>query len=131
MQQYETELEKRNARVIIISFEAGFLAKAYIEDTGLRWPVLIDTNRELYRAYSMLEAGFLDIWGPQTWKAYIKELMHGRFPRKSEGDISQRGGDILVDPEAIVRFHHVGLGPADRPSVKSILSVLDRETRGN
>jgi len=129
LQQYETDLESRDVKVVVVTFEAGFLARAYIEDTGLRWPLLIDTKRELYRAYDMLEAGFLDIWGPGTWWAYLKEFARGRLPKKSEGDISQRGGDVLVDPGGIVRLHHVGQGPGDRPSARSILGALDREQR--
>jgi len=128
LQQYETELERRDVKVVVVSFEAGFLARAYIEDTGLRWTVLVDIKRELYTAYDMLKAGFWDIWGPPTWWAYLKEIAHGRLPRKSRGDISQRGGDVLIDPEGIVRFHHVSKGPGDRPSVRSILAALDRET---
>jgi len=127
LQQYEDELDRRDAKVIVVTFEAGFLARAYIEDTGLRWPLLIDTTRELYRAYGMLEAGFWDIWGPGTWWAYLKEFAHGRLPKKSEGDISQRGGDVLVDPAGIVRLHHVGQGPGDRPSARSILAAVRRE----
>jgi hypothetical protein len=127
LQQHETELGKRAVRVAVVTFEAGFLARAYIEDTGLRWPLLVDTNRELFKAYGMLEASFLDIWGPATWRAYFREMAQGRFPGKSKGDISQRGGDVLIDPTGIVRFHHVGRGPADRPSAESILRILDRE----
>jgi hypothetical protein len=74
----------------------------------------------------MLEAGFWDIWGPRTWWVYLKEIARGHLPGKSEGDISQRGGDILVDPGGIVKLHHVGKGPGDRPSARSILAVLDR-----
>jgi hypothetical protein len=129
LQQYETDLERLDVKVVVVTFEAGFLARAYIEDTGLRWPLLIDTKRELYSAYDMLEAGFRDIWGPGTWWAYLKEFAHLRFPRKSQGDISQRGGDVLVDPRGIVQLHHVGRGPGDRPSARSILVALDREQR--
>ena len=129
MQQYEDELDKRDVKVVVVTFEAGFLARAYIEDTGLRWPLLIDTTRELYRAYGMLEAGFWDIWGPGTWWAYFKEFARGRLPKKSEGDISQRGGDVLVDPGGTVQIHHVGRGPGDRPSARSILAAVPMEHR--
>ena len=114
-------------KVAVVTFEAGFLARAYIQDTDLRWPLLIDTERELYRAYAMLEAGFRDIWGPRTWWAYLKEFAHGRLPKKSGGDISQRGGDVLVDPGGIVRLHHVGQGPGDRPSARSIMEEVKRQ----
>ena len=127
LQQCESEFERRNVKVVVVTFEASLFARAYLEDTGLRWPLLIDTTRDLYRAYDMLEAGLWDIWGPQTWWAYFKEISRGRIPRNSEGDISQRGGDVLIDPRGTVRLHHVGKGPGDRPSVRSILLKLERE----
>lgn len=101
------------------------MARAYIEETGLCWPLLIDEDRALYHAYGMLEAGFLDIWGPSTWRVYLQELLRGKLPKKTGGDIHQRGGDVLIDPGAIVRKHHIGTGPADRPSVDDILQVVD------
>ena len=111
---------------MVVTFEAGFFAKSYITDTKLKWPLLVDEDREFYHAYDMLSAGFWDIWGPKTWWAYLKEILQGKLPKKSEGDINQRGGDVLVDPEGIVRLHHVGEGPADRPSMKKIFSVVKK-----
>ncbi len=105
----------------MVTFEAGYFAKQYVQETGISWPLLIDERRELYASYGMLEASFWDIWGPKTWWAYFKELLAGNLPGKSAGDVSQRGGDVLIDPDGIVRFHHIGIGPADRPSIESIL----------
>lgn len=126
LHQYGSEFDKRNTKIVVVTFEAGYLATSYVEETGLQWPLLIDSTREVYKAYDMLEAGFWDIWGPRTWWAYLKEIAHGRRPVKSEGDISQRGGDVLIDPNGIVRLHHVGRGPADRPGAESILEAIDR-----
>lgn len=108
----------------VVTFEAGPLALAYVEDTNLQWPLFIDDKRELYHAYDMLNAGFWDIWGPRTWLAYLKEILRGRLPKKSGGDISQRGGDVLIDPAGIIRLHHVGRGPADRPPVSQLLALV-------
>lgn len=108
----------------MVTFESGFLARGYIDEMGLEWPLLVDEKREIYRAYGMLDAGFWDIWGPSTWLAYGKELLRGRLPKRSSGDIRQRGGDVLIDPEGIVRLHHVGIGPADRPEVDAILKAV-------
>jgi hypothetical protein len=118
----EEELRKRNVEVVVVTFEAGLLALGYAEETSLQWPLLVDADRVIYREYGMLSASFGDVWGPRTWWAYLKAILHGDRPRKSEGDIYQRGGDMLVDPEGIVRFHHVGKGPSDRPSVDEILA---------
>ena len=70
----------------------------------------------------MLSASFWDVWGPNTWWAYLKEILKGKKVKKSDGDIFQRGGDVLIDPGGTVRMHHVGVGPGDRPSVKALLN---------
>lgn len=111
-------------KVAVVTFEKSFHAMAYIEETGLKWPLLIDRNRELYRAYGMFSAGFLDLWGFKTWWASLKEMRKGTMPKRPTDDISQRGGDVLIDPEGIVRLHHVGSGPADRPEVSTILQRI-------
>ena len=74
----------------------------------------------------MLTASLWDIWGPKTWWVYLREMMKGAKLIKSEGDISQRGGDVLIDPAGIVSLHHIGAGPADRPPVERLLLRIDR-----
>jgi hypothetical protein len=126
LREHEAELAELAVAVAVVTFEAGFLARQYAEESGLVWPLLIDEKRELYRGYGMLTASFRDIWGPKTWWAYLKAVLHGHKLHRSQGDISQRGGDVLIDPTGTVRLHHVGKGPADRPSVASILDSIRR-----
>lgn len=114
----------------MVTFEASPLALAYADETGIEWPILIDQTRLLYRAYGMFAGGFWDIWGPSTWWAYVKELAKGRLPRASRSDLRQLGGDVLIDPEGFVRFHYVGRGPADRPSVDTLLRARMNAVEG-
>lgn len=125
LRDYEEELRKQNVKIVVVTFEAKLLARIYIEETSLVWPIIIDETRELYRSYGMLFASFWDIWGPKTWLAYLKEIIKGHKIKKSEGDFMQRGGDVLIDPNGIVQMHHVGKGPADRPNVKMILQIIN------
>jgi len=124
LREKEQDLEAGNCKVVVVTFEAGFLARQYKEETGLVWPLLVDESRQVYRAYGMLAAGFWDIWGFATWKAYFREMLRGHLPKKSSGDIHQRGGDVLIDPQGTVRLHHVGAGPPDRPPVENILRIM-------
>lgn len=124
MREHEAELAELSVAVAVVTFEAGFLARQYVEESGLVWPLLVDENRELYRGYGMLAASFWDIWGPKTWWAYLKAVLRGQKLQQSQGDISQRGGDVLIDPNGMVRLHHVGEGPADRPSLALIMEKI-------
>lgn len=121
MRDQEEEFTRRNVEIAVITFDNDFLARSYVEETSLAWPLLVDETRETYRNYGMLSASVWSIWGPKTWWAYLKEVTKGERLRKPEGDIYQRGGDVLIDPNGIVSLHHIGAGPADRPSVKSLL----------
>ncbi|OFW12825.1 MAG: hypothetical protein A3F70_08395 [Acidobacteria bacterium RIFCSPLOWO2_12_FULL_67_14] len=85
--------------------------------------MLVDHGRVLYRGYGMHEGRLRDIWGVRTWLVYAKEIARGRLPRYSGGDTRQLGGDVLIDPAGIVRLHYVGRGPADRPSITTILET--------
>ena len=110
--------------VCVVTFEAGPIAEAYVHEINLRWPLLVDQSRALYAAYGMHHGRWWDILGPRSWWAYAKLLVQGMGIKFSGGDVRQLGGDVLVDPAGIVRLHHVGSGPADRPSVSSLLKLV-------
>jgi peroxiredoxin len=124
LREREAEFGGWRLKVVVVTFAHDYLARSYVEDTGLTWPLLIDSDRRAYCSYGMLEASFWDIWGPKTWLVYGRELLKGRKLEKSEDDIYQRGGDVLIDPDGIVRLHHVGDGPADRPAVDQIFRIV-------
>lgn len=124
MRDHEQEFTKRNVKIAVVTFEIDFLARSYVEDTSLPWPLLVDEARETYRSYGMHSASFWDVWGPKTWWVYLKEIVKGGKVRKSEGDIRQRGGDVLIGPDGIVHMHHIGTGPADRPAVEALLKKI-------
>ena len=63
------------------------------------------------------------LWGPRTWWVYFKEALRGELPRVPAADTSQQGGDVLIDPEGRVVFHHVGAGPGNRPAIARILDA--------
>ena len=110
-----------------MTFETTPFVRAYLAETKVAWPVLIDHDRTLYRGYGMHRGRLRDIWGGRTWLAYMKEFARGRLPKYSGADTRQLGGDVLIDPAGIVRLHHVGTGPADRPSVAAIVEARRRE----
>jgi alkyl hydroperoxide reductase subunit AhpC len=124
LRQAESELQRHDAAVAVVTFEAGPLAMAYVRETHLTWPLLVDADRRLYRAYGMERGSTWNVMGPASVWAYTKLMARGRMPKKPQGDPCQLGGDVIVDPAGVVRLHHVGSGPADRPSVAELLRVM-------
>ncbi len=121
LQQEEETFVRLNVRIVVVTFQDGPLVRAYLDEMRHPQTILLDTDRQLYKDYGMLRANLWHLFGPATWWAYFKELLHGCLPSKPSGDTFQQGGDVLIDPNGIVRFHYVASGPADCPSVSRIL----------
>ncbi len=102
------------------------MATAYARETQLSWPLLVDGDRTLYSAYGMERGSWWNIYGPASCWAYLKLLARGRSLRKPGSDVDQLGGDVLIDPDGIVRIHHVGSGPADRPAISTLFDAIVR-----
>ncbi len=122
LRQAEQELRERNVAVCVVTFDAGPLAMSYVRQTKLEWPLLVDADRTLYRAYGMHRGRWWNLYGPPAIWAYLKLLARGRRLHWPGSDVTQLGGDVLIDPRGIVRFHYVGSGPADRPAVETLLT---------
>ena len=125
MQQAAGELEERDVQIVVITFESSAHGDAYLREMSLPWPILIDEGRRLYAAYQMGSGRWRNLLGPAAWWIYAKLLFRGRRLRPVKGDVRQLGGDVLIDPQGVVRLHHVGRGPADRPAVARLLNVID------
>ncbi len=128
LHQQHDEIERLGVQVLVVTFEAGAVVENYVRETQLQWPILLDEELMLYSAYGMERGTVWDVWGPASWRIYGKLLLRGRRLKAPTGDVHQLGGDVLIDPQQVVRLHHVGRGPADRPSVDSLLDVVRQET---
>lgn len=124
LQQHRDEIERLGLRVAAVTFETPGRARTYVEETQLCWPLLVDTTRSLYHAYGMQRGGFRTIWGIRNWGAYLRLMARGQMPRRPYDDVNQLGGDVLLNPEGVVRLHHISRGPADRPSIDSLLALV-------
>lgn len=112
--------------VCVVTFDAEPMAMAYVRETKLKWPMLLDRERTLYDAYGMQRGNRWDIYGPASVGIYLKLIGRGRRLRRPGSDVRQLGGDVLIDPHGVVRFHHVGRGPADRPDISELLKSVTR-----
>ncbi len=108
--------------MVVITFEYHY--PGYCSADEPDFPHCLDLDKKLYHHYGMDRGNFRDIWSWKSLKVYCRLLLKGGRLLKSRGDIYQLGGDVLVDPAGIVRFHHISRGPDDRPEISDILSFV-------
>ncbi len=123
LQQKMVTLDTLGIRVLTVTFESRESALIYAKETESPWPVLVDEGRTLYRAYGFKRSKLRHLLGWSTMLTYFREALAGRWPRWPVSDTVQQGGDILIDPDGIIRFLYVGSGPGDRPDIDRIAEV--------
>lgn len=99
------------------------MGKRYAQQRDARWPMLHDQDRELYRAYSFERASLAKLMGPIAVLKYIPQILAGQSGPVGK-DIFQMGGNVLIDPDGIVRIHHISAQPHDRPTAIKILDCI-------
>jgi hypothetical protein len=126
LRQHDQQLRDWGVEVCVVTFESDSRAAAYVKETQLKWPLLIDDDRTLYKAYRMERGTWWNIFGPASIWVYLKLLGRGRRLRVPGRDVHQLGGDVLIDPQGVVCVHHIGSGPADRPSISALLGPVEK-----
>jgi alkyl hydroperoxide reductase subunit AhpC len=123
LRHHEDELERLGVQVLIISFGAEFWARAWQQDTGSPYPLLLDLERATYQAYG-LGTSFVRVWSPHVMWHYLKLRLRGQKLLPVQGDPHQLGGDFIVDAAGVVRLAHASKDPVDRPPMGRLLAVL-------
>ena len=76
----------------VLTIDSLSLALEYINETKLPWPLIRDSERELYRAYGMGRGSWWSLYGLPSIFAYLKLIFAGHRPGKPGKDWRQLGG---------------------------------------
>lgn len=125
----EDAFRRLGVQVLIISFGAEHWARAWLQETGSPFPLLLDPERATYQAYG-LGSSFIRVWSPKVMWHYLKLRLRGHKLLPVQGDPHQLGGDVIVDAEGIVRLLHRSKDPVDRPPVEMLLAALHSLVKG-
>ncbi|NND99049.1 MAG: redoxin domain-containing protein [Pirellulaceae bacterium] len=128
LRQYEKQLVAADVRIKVVTFDGDWLAAAYAKKTQLPWPLLLDPDQSLYKAYAMKHGNWWNIYNPLSVAKYLWLIVRGHAPGRPGTDWRQLGGDVLIDPDGNVSLHYVSSDPHDRPTPQSILEIVARST---
>ena len=99
-------------------------AKAFIDETGIDFPVFVDPSRDSYDAFGM-RRGALEGMGLRT-------LRHGRRARRAgfrqtavRGDPVQNGGVVVFNEDGDVIYVHIEQETGDLADLDEVIAALD------
>ncbi len=124
---HQVELEKLGGEVCVVTFDSLECARDYSERNQLNWPLLVDTERTVYRQFGIGSANWWTLMKPSSLWKYFVLWRKGAKAQKVGSDVHQLGGDVLIDSDGVLRLNYVSVEPHDRPEIEDLLGLMRRE----
>ncbi len=124
MRDHEQEFRSKGAKLIAIGLGGRNYAQAFREDTGIKFPLLIDSDRQAYRALELKKASLLHLFRKDNLKARKRAKAGGHHQHKLGKDPMQLGGSFVFAPGNVDRFVHVSETFGDSAAPEAILKAI-------
>ena len=99
-------------------------ARRFRQDTQIAFPLLIDAQREAYKAISLRNASLLHLLRKDNFAARKRAKSGGHRQHRLGKDPFQLGGSFVFAPGNVDRFVHVSETFGDNADPKAMLNSI-------
>ena len=124
MRAHEQAFRERGANLAAIGLGDANYARQFREDTGIAFPLLIDEQRQAYRAAGLRDANLLHMLWSENKKARDRAKAAGHRQHKLGQNPFQLGGSFVFGPGNVDRYVHVSRTFGDNAPVEDLLGAL-------
>ena len=126
MRAHEQEFRERGAGLAAIGLGDARYARAFREETGIAFPLLIDAQRQAYRAAGLRRANILHMLRADNSAARKRARAAGHTQHKLGENPFQLGGSFVFGSGNVDRYAHVSATFGDNAPVEALLAAVAR-----
>lgn len=124
MREYEQRFKQKGAGLAAVGLGDPQYARSFREETGIEFPLLIDEQREAYRALGLKKASLLHLFRKDNALARKRAKAGGHRQRRLGKDPLQLGGSFVFGPGNVDYLVHISDTFGDNASAESILEAI-------
>ncbi len=124
MREHEEEFRKKGARLAAVGLGDKKYAGFFREKTKIDFPLLVDENREAYKAVGLKHASLLHLLRRDNMQARRRAQAAGHKQHRLGKDPFQLGGSFVFAPGNKDLFVHVSETFGDNASPTDMLASL-------
>jgi hypothetical protein len=124
LREHEQAFRKRAANLAAIGLGDANYARLFREETGIAFPLLIDAERQAYRAAGLRNANLLHMLRSENKTARDRARAGGHRQHKLGQNPFQLGGSFVFGPGNVDRYAHIGRTFGDNALVADLLAAL-------
>jgi hypothetical protein len=126
LRDHEAEFRARGARVAAVGLGDLAYARAFRDESGIAFPLLVDAEREAYRAADLRSATLRHLLRRDNFAARRRARAAGHRQGRTGQSVFQLGGSFVFGPGNVDRYAHVSETFGDTAPVSLLLAALDR-----
>jgi len=126
LRAHEEEFGAAGANLAAVGLGDPGYARAFREETGIRFPLLVDEKRQAYGAARLRKASLLHLLRRDNFAARKRASAAGHRQHKLGKDPLQLGGSFVFGPGNVDRFVHVSETFGDNASPDELLAAVQR-----
>jgi len=120
----EQAFRTKGAVLAAVSLGDAQYAKAFREETGISFPLLIDEKRKAYEAMELKSGNIFHLLRRDNAVARGQAKAEGHHQHKLGKNPFQLGGSFVFGPGEVDRFGHVSETFGDNAGVKDLLVAI-------
>ena len=124
MREHEQAFRNKGVALAAIGLGDRNYARMFREETGIAFPLLIDENREAYRAAGLKSANLLHLLRSENAAARKRARAGGHHQHKLGQNPFQLGGSFVFGPGNVDRFAHISQTFGDNATVTALLEAI-------
>jgi len=124
LREHQQEFRAKGANLAAIGLGDANYARLFREETGITFPLLVDAERQAYRAVELKKANLLHLLRSDN-AAARKRAKAGGFEQKKLGENPfQLGGSFVFAPGNVDKFVHVSQTFGDNAAMADLLAAI-------
>ena len=124
MRAHERAFRDRGANLAAVGLGDRLYARAFREEAGITFPLLIDEEREAYSAMELKSANLLHLLRSDNAQARVRAKAAGHSQGKLGRNPFQLGGSFVFGPGDVDRFAHRSETFGDNAPIEALLAAL-------
>lgn len=124
MRAHEQGFRNRGATLASVGLGDRIYARAFREETGITFPLLIDEKREAYAVMELKSANLFHLLRRDNAQARARAKAAGHSQHKLGRNPFQLGGSFVFGPGDVDRFAHRSATFGDNAPIEALLAAL-------
>jgi hypothetical protein len=126
LRDHEADFRARGARIAAIGLGDLAYARAFRAESGIAFPLLVDAEREAYRAAELRSATLRHLVRRDNFVAGRRARAAGHRQGRTGPNPFQLGGSFVFGPGDVDRYAHVSETFGDNAPMPALLAALAR-----